>query len=165
MEIENKIDKMFENYYINSTEYASKNNIIIESVFSKNGNIYIKGYDKNKNRFNKEYGEFIQLYYSFIKGIKRKYNISDNLAKSNNEWIEEMKKIHPEYDYHDTVYINCHTSVKIICKKHGEFRVNPKIFAKKEYKCFKCKKEEYLEIYKKEILLKLKNYIQIMILI
>ena len=46
------------------------------------------------------------------------------------EWIEKMKKIHPEYDYSQTKYTNCHSSVVIICPKHGKFNVQPKAFTK-----------------------------------
>ena len=63
-------------------------------------------------------------------------------AISTEEWISRAKSVHPEYDYSNTVYIGCHTSVMITCPKHGTFSVNPKEFIKPGYKCAKCKMEE-----------------------
>ena len=143
---------MNEKYFLNAKQYGESNNIVVEDVFLKGKSIYVKGVDKNQDRFGNEYGNFTQLYYSFIKGRKRKNIISDDLAKSTEEWISEMKNIHPEYDYSVTEYINNRVAVKIKCVKHGIFSVMPKVFAKKDYCCASCKKEKsiqqkYMQIY------------------
>ena len=72
---------------------------------------------------------------------KKNKRIPSN-AISPEEWISRAKSVHPEYDYINTVYVGCHTSVMITCPKHGTFSVNPKEFIKPGYKCAKCKMEE-----------------------
>ena len=45
---------------------------------------------------------------------------------NNTEFIEKAIKIHGEkYDYSEVNYINNHTNVIIICKKHGEYEQTP----------------------------------------
>lgn len=47
-------------------------------------------------------------------------------SKTQQEFINESKIIHNNmYDYTLVNYINCHTKVKIICKKHGVFEQTP----------------------------------------
>ena len=146
-----KHDNSLMKFLLKSSEYGEKYNVIIKKVFKHNKSVYVNGYDKNKDRNGCEYGEFTQLYYSFIKGMKRKCYLRDELAKTTDEWVKEMKIIHPEYDYSKTNYMHNHSSVTIICPKHGEFKVQPKAFAKKEYKCAKCKKDEKINLRKIEI--------------
>lgn len=46
-------------------------------------------------------------------------------VKGKEIFINEAKKIHPEYDYSKVEYINANTKVCIICPKHGEFWQTP----------------------------------------
>lgn len=48
-----------------------------------------------------------------------------SLRKSNNQFIEECKKIRPEYDYSNTHYINNYTDCNITCNMHGVFAISP----------------------------------------
>ena len=81
----------------------------------------------------------------FIKGVC-------GVKKRNEDWLKEVKIVHPEYDYSETEYKNSVTSVKVICPKHGKFSVSPKKFIKPEYKCGACKKEETMEQLGKQII-------------
>lgn len=95
-------DSSLMKFLLKSSEYGEKCNVVIKKVFKHNKSVYVNGYDKNKDRNGCEYGEFTQLYYSFINGMKRKCYVSNELAKSTDEWVKEMKIIHPEYDYSKT---------------------------------------------------------------
>ena len=50
-----------------------------------------------------------------------------NIHLKNTEWfLKNANKIHKnKFDYSKVKYINAHTKVKIICKKHGEFSQQP----------------------------------------
>lgn len=60
------------------------------------------------------------------------------------EFIEKAKKKHGDkYDYSNVNYINNHTPVCIICRKHGEFFVRPIDFLRsKNGSCKECQKEK-----------------------
>ena len=59
-------------------------------------------------------------------------------AKTNEQFIEESKKIHGnKYNYSKTAYINNRTKVCIICPIHGEFLQSPKGHLRGEG-CKKC---------------------------
>jgi hypothetical protein len=53
-------------------------------------------------------------------------------------FIEKSKRIHDNiYDYSKVKYVNCRTSVNIICKIHGEFSINS-FYHLSGYGCAKC---------------------------
>jgi len=55
------------------------------------------------------------------------------------EFVEKSKCVHENrYDYSETVYVNTHTNVVIICKKHGPFLQLPLNHLKRNG-CPKCK--------------------------
>ena len=57
--------------------------------------------------------------------------------KTTEEFIEEVKKISPEYDYSLVDYVNSDTKVKVICPEHGVFEQFPtKLLV--GTKCRKC---------------------------
>jgi len=50
----------------------------------------------------------------------------ENISLTQLEFIERANKKHNyKYDYVNTVYVNAHTKIKIICSKHGEFSQLP----------------------------------------
>jgi len=50
----------------------------------------------------------------------------DKVRQTDEEFIEKSKNIHGDkYDYSIIKYINAHTKIKIICKKHGIFEQSP----------------------------------------
>ncbi len=55
-------------------------------------------------------------------GVERR---AEKRAKSTEQFIQEAKLIHPEYDYSLAEYKNVETKVKILCPKHGLFEINP----------------------------------------
>ena len=151
------MDTVLKNYFEKSKEIGEKRNIVIKTVFKKKNCIYVRGYNYNRNRFGEEYGDFEQLYYSFLKGLRSKKEMSDELALSTEEWVNKAKEVHPEYDYSITEYINNRVPVKILCPKHGVFSVMTKVFVKPEYKCAKCLKYESFISNKEVLYLELKK--------
>jgi hypothetical protein len=48
------------------------------------------------------------------------------MTEQTTEFIDKSTKVHGDlYDYSNVEYINNHTKVVIICKKHGEFTQTP----------------------------------------
>ena len=43
--------------------------------------------------------------------------------KTQEKYIEEVSKIHPEYDFSDTIYLGSKAKLKVRCLKHGEFEI------------------------------------------
>jgi G:T-mismatch repair DNA endonuclease (very short patch repair protein) len=57
------------------------------------------------------------------------------------QFIERAIKVHGDkYDYSKTNYVNNYTDIIIICKKHGEFKQQPKTHIYQKSECPKCKK-------------------------
>lgn len=77
------------------------------------------------------HGEFYQTPRYHLKSLcgcpKCSYEYrKDKLKKTRDEFITDAVKIHGEkYDYSKVEYVNAHTKVCIICKKHGEFYQRP----------------------------------------
>lgn len=126
-------------------ELCKERGLKFVGVDFKNGSWVIR-YEVLKNKKNGEdYGVVEQVFHRFKNGITPKMLIGDTLSYDTNDWVEKAKKIHPEYDYSKVNYVNNRKSVTIICKKHGEFSINPKVFIKKDYVCPICKKEETMK--------------------
>jgi hypothetical protein len=69
----------------------------------------------------------------------RKLLLNTKFKKSNEKYIEESKEIHGNtYDYSVTDYINGHTNVRIICRKHGEFLIMAESHIYQKQGCQKC---------------------------
>lgn len=62
-----------------------------------------------------------------------------NVPYTTEEWVKMAQKIAPQFDYSKVVYKDKNTNVKVICKEHGEFSVNPKYFLWTSADCPKCK--------------------------
>ncbi len=54
--------------------------------------------------------------------------------KNSQEWINAIKKIHPDLIYSKSVYINSYHKVNVICPTHGEFTVDP-VSHMRGYRC------------------------------
>lgn len=55
------------------------------------------------------------------------------------EFIERARKIHgKKYDYSKVEYVNMHTNVTIICKKHGSFEQRPSKHINRKQHCPEC---------------------------
>lgn len=72
------------------------------------------------------HGEFWQTPNDHLNGkgckICKTEKIKGILTKTTKQFIAEAKKIHGDkYDYSKVEYLNSHTKICIICKKHGEF--------------------------------------------
>jgi len=87
---------------------------------------------------------FIKIMY-FHKIYKDFYYYNSNRmssVKSNKYFIDEIKKIHGDkYDYSKINYINSYTNVIVVCPKHGEQNINPRIIIRGKI-CFNCGKEK-----------------------
>jgi len=74
----------------------------------------------------KIHGEFKQTPDSHLKG-RGCFECSGRKKHSTKEIIKKFKNIHNDkYDYTKVIYKNYDSKVKIICKKHGEFKQAPK---------------------------------------
>lgn len=58
------------------------------------------------------------------------------MIKTHSDFIAEAIRIHPEYDYSETKYIDSKTPVTVICKRHGAFTPRPYNFI--HGKCTGC---------------------------
>ena len=55
------------------------------------------------------------------------------------EFIAKSKEVHGEkYDYSNVEYINSHTTVSIVCPKHGMFKQEPRAHITQKQGCPKC---------------------------
>lgn len=71
---------------------------------------------------------------------KRKLQIDPEI------WIRKAKQLHGKtYDYSKCKYVNAYTNVKLICKQHGEFEINPRAHAK-GVGCKLCSSTRYSQI-------------------
>ena len=86
---------------------------------------------------------------SITKEIKRKFvEIEWKVTERKKRWILKCKKIHKdEYDYSKVNYINNHTKIKIICKKHGNFLQIPNDHLQ-GCGCTKCKFEKLSNLFR-----------------
>ena len=111
-----------------------------EDFINKANKIHNYKYDYSKIEYNgcKEkikitcsiHGDFYQSPYMhlFGQGCPKCGNGSKNKdrTKTKEDFIKDAIKVHGDkYDYSNVEYINNHTKVKIICKKHGEFLQTP----------------------------------------
>jgi len=72
-----------------------------------------------------EHGSFLQAPNEHFNGFGCQI-CSGTKKRSTEEFILKSKKIHGEkYDYFLVNYINNKTKVRLICKKHGEFEIQP----------------------------------------
>ena len=91
--------------------------------------VQYKNYKNKVEIICKEHGSFIIGVSSFLKNgkcpeclLQEKKN---RYTKPLDTFIEDAKKVHPQYDYSKVVYKNCKTKVEIICKEHGSFFTVP----------------------------------------
>ncbi len=83
------------------------------------------------------HGEFEITPYHLIKRNQGCSKCSGKGKLTQKDFLERVKKISPEYDYSQSVYINSKIKVKVICKKHGIFEVVPESLFQ-GHKCPKC---------------------------
>jgi len=65
-------------------------------------------------------------------------NCSVLCGKSHTQFIQEVMKLHPEYDFSKTIYINNKTKVIYTCHKHGDITVRADSLLS-GVKCRKCR--------------------------
>lgn len=93
-----------------------------------------------------EHGEFWQLPNDHLNGFGCKKCSYEKLRHKylfdTKTFIEKAKAIHGDkYDYTESVYIDSHSDIKIICKKHGEFITKPYMHLQGQG-CPKCKQSK-----------------------
>ena len=72
------------------------------------------------------HGEFYQTPQVHLRGGECKKCSHKEKTKTLEQFIKEAKEVHGgKYDYSKVEYVNAHTNVVVICKKHGEFMVRP----------------------------------------
>ncbi len=88
--------------------------------------------------FCKKHGEFVKTPKNFLLHHCNKCTnekMHDLFVKKN--FIEEAKRIFPEYDYSKVDYFNDETEIIVICKEHGEFKTTPNRLLS-NHQCNKC---------------------------
>jgi hypothetical protein len=111
-----------------------------EEFIKKANKIHNNKYDYSKSIYNKAqdkiiiicpiHGEFIQSAYHHLYGSGcyecKKEKIGNLKRSSKEQFIEKANKVHNnKYDYSLAKYVNNHTKIKIICKEHGIFEMQP----------------------------------------
>jgi len=67
--------------------------------------------------------------------------VNKTIGDLRQDFIDKAINIHSDkYDYTKTIYVNCRTKVKIICKKHGEFEQYPTSHITHKQNCPICAK-------------------------
>ena len=94
-----------------------------------------------------EHGDFYQTPANHLKGKGcpecAKNKIRNSRLLVTKAFIEKAKAVHGDkYDYSKSVYIDAHTSLTIICPKHGEFQQTPNDHLRGSgcQKCVGCEK-------------------------
>lgn len=126
-EYKERFNTLYPNYELLSDYNGDKN--YIEVKCKRDGNVW-----KTKPNWLKQ-GVGCQICYNKRRG--------DTLRKSNEEFIQQAKKIHGEkYDYSKVDYKDNKTKVTIICPKHGEFYMSPNKHISLKQNCPKCASEQ-----------------------
>ncbi len=87
--------------------------------------------------------------------------------KTQEKFIEEVSKLHPEYDFSKVEYINRSTKIEVICKEHGSFFAQPRVLLKGCgcIKCYNARRGKSLELtydkFKKKLLEQDKGHLSI----
>ena len=71
-------------------------------------------------------------------------------GKTQEKFIEEVKKVHPEYDFSNTIYQGSKKKLKVECPKHGEFEILAESLLRGS-KCPYCNREETRRRYSKSL--------------
>ena len=146
----------------------------LQKDFIKKANSKYPQYDYSKVQYKnyktkveiicKEHGSFKVGVSSFLKNGKCPkcflQESKDRYSKPLKTFLEDVEKIHPQYDYSKVDYKNCRTKVEIICKEHGSFFSIPSSLLQgcgcpecgkiKSFKAQGLDKDIYLErVYKK----------------
>jgi hypothetical protein len=85
-------------------------------------------YTNNKTKVKilcKKHGEFEIVPSSLLSGSGCPVCAKEKNSKTQEQFIQEISTIFPEYDYSKTIYKNDRTKVTIICSMHGEFEATP----------------------------------------
>lgn len=72
----------------------------------------------------RKHGSFFVIPESLFKGHGCP-TCAGNKKISKKEFIERVKKLHPEFDYSKTVYENYRKKLEVICLTHGSFQISP----------------------------------------
>jgi hypothetical protein len=115
---------------LTTEEFIKKSKEIHGEKYDYSKTIYGKGNKENVVIICSVHGEFYQkpIYHLCGEGcsscgIERSKNLQKNGVK---DFIKNSIKIHGNlYDYSKINYVNAHTKISILCRKHGEFQQKP----------------------------------------
>jgi signal peptidase I len=114
------IQKVSDNSRSNTDEFIKKAIIVHGDKYDYSNLIYEKALE-SVLIICKKHGEFSQIAASHLSGHGCLICGGSN-KRNTKEFIEQSKKIHGDkYEYSNVEYINSDSTVKIICKEHGEF--------------------------------------------
>ena len=131
----------------------TKEHFISEAIL-KHGNKYdyslvnYKNTDTKVSIVCKEHGVFFQSPKNHKKGQNCPKCMTPEICGINNrytleDFIKSAEKVYEKlYDYSKSIYIDHHTKLEILCKKHGRFYRTPSLHISEKYGCPRCRKEE-----------------------
>ena len=90
-----------------------------------------------------EHGEFWQLPYQHLNCKNGCPKCTNTFRFTQDEFIKECKKIHPEYTTNKTVYTGITNSVILTCPKHGDFSILASTLIYHHGYCPDCAIESY----------------------
>lgn len=118
--------------------------LFIKNATEKHGNKYdylLVDYVTNKIKVKiicPRHGIFEQAPNDHLKGRGCKGCFVDSRKLTTNKFIQKAKEVHGElYNYSESIYLNNHTKIKIICSEHGEFEQTPANHLS-NHKCIYC---------------------------
>lgn len=122
---------------LSTYEFIERAKFIHGNKYNYLNTIYVTARNK-VNIFCPEHGIFIQRPHDHLYGRGCQKCVGLN-NKSNNEFIEESKKLFEnKFEYHNTNYVSSRNYVIITCKLHGDFKIIPNNHLSKKQGCPKC---------------------------
>lgn len=110
------------------------------------------------------HGKFSQLASNHISGKGclecGKLKTSNKLKLSQEDYINRVKKLHPDYNYSETIYTGMTNSIKYVCPKHGVIEQNAADHYYSEAGCPKCNQSKGENLVARYLDINNVNYIQ-----
>lgn len=135
-------EKVSDKLRMSSEEFINKSSLMHNYKYKYDKVIY-KGLKKNVCILCPEHGYFWQTPEAHLNGFGCKL-CSGNYNGGAEQFIKKAVEIHKDkYSYEFVKYVNAHTKIKIICKKHGIFKQKPNSHLNGNG-CPSCKKDKLI---------------------
>ena len=128
---------------LTTEQFIEKAKLIHGDKYDYSKTIYIN-YSTKIEIICKKHGSFFQTPNGHLEGKDGCNYCSKKVKKTQEQFIEEAKKIHGDkYDYSKTVYNGIKEKVTIVCKKHGDFTIIADSHINKKEGCPICSGKTY----------------------